>query len=37
MLRTLLIALCCLAAFDHFIGADGGALFLAAMIQRLFH
>jgi hypothetical protein len=37
MLRSLLVALSCLAAFDHFIGADGGAQFLAAMIQRLFN
>jgi hypothetical protein len=37
MLRTLLIGLSCLAAFDHFIGDDKGAIFLAAILPHFFH
>jgi hypothetical protein len=35
MVRTLLVVFGCMVAFDHFVGHDKGALFIAAMIERL--
>ncbi len=37
MLRVVTTALLCLAVFDHYIGDDKGALFIAAIIHHLFH
>lgn len=36
-MRAAITALFFLAAFDHYIGDDKGALFVMAIIHRLFH
>jgi hypothetical protein len=36
MLRAAIIALLCLTAFDHYVGDDKGALFIAAITRHLF-
>jgi hypothetical protein len=37
MLRAVMTASFCLVAFDHYVGDDKGALFIAALIRHLFH
>jgi hypothetical protein len=35
--RAAITALLFLAAFDHYVGDDKGALFIGAIIRHLFH
>jgi hypothetical protein len=37
LLRAAMTVLLSLAAFDHYIGDDKGALFITSIIRHLFH
>jgi hypothetical protein len=37
LLRAAITALLFLAAFDHYLGDDRGALFVTSIIRHLFH